>query len=487
MTTPAKPTPTKAVFYFRTLDRWPGGNADMVTVKVTTRLSPGAAPELEAQFYSCFDGRHAWFPPRRVTIDSGDALAAFLEVIRSLAARGESTLVVHPFDPMEDEWDCDWADSDIYLYTTEDGPETPDDASLRLIRRISKVKPRGKGKAPASDPELERAFELAHRLTGVGRVFQFANTKDALSAAYRAPNGPAVKDLGYALEATPTYLPPEADAGFLEMLAEHTRQRAAQQAAEQAAKQARKAAQRESLLVYRIDDLPEFLTRELSPDAGPRQCLFYIGRPGEEVVAAMMQEVPEIDHDETEAALNIADRIMKIVAESEDYTLWVRPPESLQFGGEPFGFHGGDAGAVERWLEARGVERVPLRRFLDRLILLRLIDEDGVPLEQVYKIGAGPPARTQESLGDGLFALPRDSDHARFELAPVSDEKFDDSSWLELRASNFPPGTVHTVTVPTPPARTKTPAKKTTGKALAKKTIAKKTPAKKTTAKKAAR
>ncbi|MCY1010177.1 hypothetical protein OV079_32350 [Nannocystis pusilla] len=213
MTTPDEFTFRKAVFYFRTFDRWPGGNADMITIKVVLRLAPGAAPELAAQFYRCFDGRHLWYPTRRVEVDAGDALAEFVAVTRSLAARGSSIVAAHVLDPAEDEWDCDWADSEVYLHATDDAPETADGALLQLVRRASKAV------ASPPDAELERAFELARQLTGVGRVFQFGNTEDALSAAYWGPDGPPEQELEYAAEAVPWYLPPETDAVFLELQA----------------------------------------------------------------------------------------------------------------------------------------------------------------------------------------------------------------------------------------------------------------------------
>ncbi|PCC71807.1 hypothetical protein [Nannocystis exedens] len=466
MTTHDEFAPTKAVFYFRTLDRWPGGNADMITIKAVLRLSPGAAPELEAQFYRCFDGRHMWYPPRRVAVDSGEALAEFLAVARSLAARGSQALAIHRFDAAEDEWDPDWADSEVLLYATDDGPETPEEASLRLVRRASK------SESSAPDPELERAFELAHRLTGVGRVSQFGNTEDALAAAYWGPDGAPEQDFDYTVEATPTYLPPETDAVFLELQAAHAQ-----------AKAQAEGSRPKTMLVYRLDEVPEFLTRELPPDASVRQCLFFAAREDHRFLDALIAAVPEREHDDTDAAMDIADRVTRIASQSEDFAKALRP-DKVPAGGAIIGgtygngFHGGDAEAVERWLEAHGVERVSLRTFLDKLILLRLVDEEGAPLEQVDKVPGGPPARTENSLGDGLYVFERDRRHVRFELAQVleADEEDDeDEPWLELRSEDLPPGVLHTVTVPAPAARKAAETKKAEKQAPVKMAAGKKT------------
>lgn len=419
----------------------------MVTIKVTMRLAPDAAPALEAQFYRCFDGRHTWYPAQRVVLDPGDALAPFLDVTRSLAARGSLTLAVSPFDPAEDEWDCDWAESEVYLYTTNDGPETPDDAFLRLVRRTSKVE------ASAPDPELERAFELARRITGVGRVSQFSNTQDALSTGYWAQGGAEAKDLDYVLEVTPTYLPPETDAVFVELQAAHVAASAAEAA------RAAAAPQRERMLAYYLDAVPEYLSRELPLDASARRCLFFAARAGSRVVGAMLEAVPEREHDQTDETMVIAARITEIVSQSENFALMLRPDEvpaggAIVGGSYLDGFHGGDAKAVERWLEAQGVECLSVEYFLDQLILLRLVDEDGEPLEQVDKLAGGPPMWTERSLGDGLFVFERNRRHVSFKLTPVLDEEpesDDDYFWVELRASDLLPGAVHTVVVPAAP------------------------------------
>ncbi|MFZ6184393.1 histone H1-like repetitive region-containing protein [Nannocystis pusilla] len=450
MTTPDEFAFRKAVFYFRTLDRWPGGNADMITIKVVLRLAPGAAPELTAQFYRCFDGRHLWYPARGVVVDAGDALAEFLAVTRSLAARGSSIVAAHVLDPAEDEWDCDWADSEVYLHATDDAPETEDGALLQLVRRTSKAA----GSPP--DPELERAFELARQITGVGRVFQFGNTEDALSAAYWGPDGAPEQELEYAAEAAPSYLPPETDAVFLELQAVRA------QIESQAAAKAAEARGPETLLVYRLDEVPEFLTRDLPPDSSVRRCLFFTARDDSPAIDAMLAAIPEDEHADVDAAMEIAHRVTAIAARSEAFANTLRPDEvprggALIGGTYVNGFHGGDAEAVERWIEAQGLKRVPLRSFLDRLILLRALDEAGAPLEQVDKFAGGPPALTADPIDDdGLYVFERDSDHVRFELAQVSDEE--EVPWLELRAEDLPPGVLHTVTVPAVSAEEKTGA-----------------------------
>jgi hypothetical protein len=499
MTTPDEFDFRKAVFYFRTLDRWPGGNADMITIKVVLRRSPGAEPELAAQFYRCFDGRHLWYPGRRVEIDAGDALAEFLAVTRSLATRGSSLLAADVLDPAEDEWDCDWADSEVYFHATDDAPETADGALLQLVRRTSKAA----GSPP--DPELERAFELARQLTGVGRVFQFGNTEDALSGAYWGTDGAPEQELEYTAEAAPSYLPPETDAVFLELQAVRA----------QIDSQAVATRGPETMLVYRLDEVPEFLTRELPADSSVRQCLFFTARDDSPALDAMLAAVPEDEHADVDAAMEIAHRVTAIVARSEDFANKLRPDEvprggALLGGTYENGFHGGDAEAVDRWLDAQGVRRVSLQSFLDGLILLRALDEEGAPLEQVDKFAGGPPALTADAIDDdGLYVFERDSDHVRFELAQVSDEE--EVPWLELRSEDLPPGVLHTVTVPAVSAEGKAEpqaaekeramskkkktskkaagkkaSKKAAGKKASKKTAGKKTAEKKTAGKKTA-
>ncbi|HEY0137119.1 MAG TPA: hypothetical protein VGB85_23710 [Nannocystis sp.] len=481
MTTPTSRTPTKAVFYFRTLDRWPGGNADMLTIKVTLRLTP--TPALEAQFYSCFDGNHAWYPPRSVTIDAADALAGLLITTSSLAARGSQSLTITMLDRNEDEWDSEWAEIEVLLFAGDDGPETSEAAQLRLLRTTSKTK----GTEP--DPELEQAFELAQQVTGVGRVFQFANTQDALSAAYRAQGQDGVQDLDYKRDATPRYLPPETDPVFAKL-------RGGASKKQPAAAPVAKAPARETLLVYRLDEAPALLTRELPPDASTRKCLFYSARRDSPLTSAMYKAIPEPSHAGTTDALKVAARISQIASQSPDFARKLRPDEvpaggSLIGGGYASGFHGGDAEAVERWLDEQGVTRISLRTFLDQLIVLRLVDEDDAPIDQVDKYAGGPPISTVDALDhDGLFVFERDRDHAEFKLAAVTDEGLDDEDdgWVVLHANDLSPDTVHTVVIPAAPASKPPAAKKTAAKKTAtKKTAAKKTASKKTAAKKVAK
>ena len=428
MTTPDVSNPAKTVFYFRTLDRWPGGNADMITVKAVLRLPSGAAPELEAEIYRCFDGRHTWYPARRIAFAPGDALPAFLAVARSLAARGLPSLTVRPFAPSDDEWEPDWAEAEVLFYASDDGPETPDAAALQLVRQVSRTQ------ASPPEPELERAFELARQLIGIGRVFPFTEGQDALSAAYRAPGGPAPRDLEHTAEVTPSYLPPETDATFGRV---------------QGVPQATQAARPESMLVYRLDELPEFLTGGLGSDASVRRCLFFTARADSRVIDALMEAVPEREHDDADAGMDIANRVSRIASQSEEFARTLRPDQvpaggAIVGGTYAHGFHGGDAEAVEGWLAAQGVERVPLRTFFDRLILLRVLGNDGAPLEQIAKFAGGPPMSVKNSLGDGLYVFERDRHHTEFEL---SRDDADDAPGLKLRAEDLPPGVVHTVTI----------------------------------------
>ncbi|MFY0536153.1 hypothetical protein [Nannocystis pusilla] len=439
MTTPDELDFRKAVFYFRSLDRWPGGNADMITIKVVLRLAPGAAPELAAQFYRCFDGRHLWYPARRVEVDSGDALAEFLAVTRSSPRAG-----------------------------------------ARSSRRMCSTPPRTSGTATGPTPRstCTRPTRPPRRRTG---------PSCSSCVALRRPQGPrptrswsarsswrgrSPASAACSSSATrrtpcprPTGAPRGAGAGARvhggggSVVPAARDRRGVPRAAGRAGADrfAGRGAGRggegpETLLVYRLDEAPEFLTHDLPPDSSVRRCLFFTARDDSPAVDAMLAAIPEDDHADVAAAMEIAHRVTAIAARSEAFANTLRPDEvprggALLGGTYVNGFHGGDAEAVERWLEAQGLKRVTLRSFLDRLILLRALDEKGAPLQQVDKFAGRPPALTADSIDDdGLYVFERDSDHARFELAQVSDEE--EVPWLELRAEDLPPGVLHTVTVP---------------------------------------
>jgi hypothetical protein len=130
----------------------------------------------------------------------------------------------------------------------------------------------------------------------------------------------------------------------------------------------------ETLVAYRVADLPEPLTRVLPPDAGPRRCLFWIARTGSAATGALFQAITEPETDHVEEGMRLAGDVARVAARSRMLAELIRPEDTAggpQYGGTyRFGFHAGDADEVQAWFIAAGHRLVPIRAVIDPLLVL---------------------------------------------------------------------------------------------------------------------
>lgn len=176
--------PIGGVFYFRALDRYPGGNADMFTTKITLRHIPGEAPALRTRQYRNWDGQHYEYDETEVSLDLTKTLPALLEATEALVAtgdaQGEFTVRETRYD--REEYDTEWSSIEfvIYVLPKEDAESVKiedGEAIAHLIQRAVTYQAEGPQGA------FEDFFGAAVALTGVGRVEEHSEGKDAYNGA----------------------------------------------------------------------------------------------------------------------------------------------------------------------------------------------------------------------------------------------------------------------------------------------------------------
>lgn len=176
--------PLGGVFYFRALDRYPGGNADMFTTKIMLRALPGETPVMRAKQYRNWDGQHYEYAEAGVRLDMTETLPAFLDATQALIATGEAqgTFTVKETRYDREEYDTEWSSIEFILYALPE--DDADDVKLEdgaPIAHLTQKAVTSTAKAP--DGAFAGFFDAAMALTGVGRVEQHAESEDAFNGA----------------------------------------------------------------------------------------------------------------------------------------------------------------------------------------------------------------------------------------------------------------------------------------------------------------
>jgi uncharacterized protein (TIGR02996 family) len=183
---PLADLPLQGVFYFRAHDRYPGGNADMRTIKVTLLREPGGEPTLRAATYSNWDGSHYRSAEAPLDLDPSPHLPQVLAAAQRLIEAGatESSFTIFDGRLDSDEYDTEWSSLEFTL-------SRPGDGQPLLHLCVDAVYGDRRGLAPSHDPPdaVSQAFvDGVMRMCGIGRVEEHSNGRDAFSRTSRGPS-----------------------------------------------------------------------------------------------------------------------------------------------------------------------------------------------------------------------------------------------------------------------------------------------------------
>ncbi|MBH25292.1 MAG: hypothetical protein CMH57_12745 [Myxococcales bacterium] len=185
--------PLGGVLYFRALERFPGGNADMFTIKVLLQSIPGEAPKMTAAVHWNWDGScHAYdaFP---LTLDLSTTLPAFLTAAEAMLAADHRDVSVSIEDTRTDreEYDTEWSSIELTLHRLPDG--ATDLSSLEGSSPFLRVLQKAisfKAQAVSPPDEVTQAFiDGALRLAGLTRVEARSEGADLFAEPFRSAKG----------------------------------------------------------------------------------------------------------------------------------------------------------------------------------------------------------------------------------------------------------------------------------------------------------
>lgn len=141
-------------------------------------------------------------------------------------------------------------------------------------------------------------------------------------------------------------------------------------------------APRETLIVYRVADLPPEVARGLPPDAGPNGCLFWIAREGGRAIGELFEALPEPPIDHVDEAMDVARQAAFLAGQSHRLADLLRPDEvppggRAYLGTYSMGFHSGPAAATEGHLRDAGHDLRPISEIFAGLALVGVARSDG--------------------------------------------------------------------------------------------------------------
>jgi predicted DNA-binding WGR domain protein len=176
-------TPLRGVFYFRALDRYPGGNADMFTIKITVDMSPGEDPKIKAARHSNWDGEHFTTAETEFEMPGlKENTAKLVGAAQSLTDAGqrEGDFIIDEPRYDDEEYDTEWSFLEFTLYKNESASESKDPVLLKVVQRAIPKAP----KVSPPDETFAAFIEAVHTLCGIGRVENTSESGDAFSAAF---------------------------------------------------------------------------------------------------------------------------------------------------------------------------------------------------------------------------------------------------------------------------------------------------------------
>lgn len=197
--------PFAGVFYFRAHDRYPGGNADMFTVKVTLISRPGQAPILTATTHRNWDGGHYLQPEGPLPLDLEATLPAMCEAAAALLSAGATDGQYSVHDPRYDSeaYNTEWSNIELSLLALpEEGEGAIEDSPTFLRFRQKAVYGRGSVSHDPPDAVSQAFLERVMLLCGLGRVEAYSENQSDFCKAFQVDS----QDLGYLSAGVPLYL-----------------------------------------------------------------------------------------------------------------------------------------------------------------------------------------------------------------------------------------------------------------------------------------
>lgn len=160
--------PLQGVVYFRALDRYPGGNADMWVIKVSLSYTPGQPMQMVCRMVGNWDGTGWASGDKVVQLDTSATGPAFLAAAEALAQAGLLDTNDSILDPRYDheEYDTEWSTIECELQAW---PEGEPEAARPVLRVIRKALSYTKTCSPPA-PETAAFIEALQSLVGIGRV-----------------------------------------------------------------------------------------------------------------------------------------------------------------------------------------------------------------------------------------------------------------------------------------------------------------------------
>ena len=186
--------PLMGEFYFRALDRFPGGNADMFTIKASILSVPGEDLKLIAKSYHDWDGEH-WTYPEKV-LEKADIVEKFPILLENAKKIIDLGLTCNKFTVLDkrvdtDEYNTEWSVLEFSLFALNEESKKLVDSKM-IIKLIQRAVYNGR-EPNLPDENTQKFMDTVHDLVGITRPEQCSEGDDVFSKLYRVEG----ESLGY--------------------------------------------------------------------------------------------------------------------------------------------------------------------------------------------------------------------------------------------------------------------------------------------------
>ncbi len=200
--TPLAESHVVGTFYFRALDRSPGGNIDTTTVKVAFRAGPGEIGALTAKQYANWDGEHFTYTEAPLTLDISKTAPAMVKAAQSMIDGGlaASTFTIIDARRDSDEYDTEWSSLEFTIHTLPSADADHNEGKL-VLHVVQKALSYTKQKGSPPDALSQTFLDSVQALVGIGRVVDL-NESSPFRSAYK----PKSTSHGYQSKDIPLFL-----------------------------------------------------------------------------------------------------------------------------------------------------------------------------------------------------------------------------------------------------------------------------------------
>ncbi|MCB9741208.1 MAG: WGR domain-containing protein [Alphaproteobacteria bacterium] len=180
--------PLEGVVYFRALDRYPGGNADMWVIKISLSYTPGQPMRMVCRMVGNWDGSRWATGDKEVELDTSVTGPAFLAAAERLAAKGlldtNDSILDTRYD--REEYDTEWSsiECELTAWPTGAAAASPPEDGRTALRVVQRALSYTKTCSPPA-PETAAFIEALQALVGIGRIEAFS---DGGSSAHYGPS-----------------------------------------------------------------------------------------------------------------------------------------------------------------------------------------------------------------------------------------------------------------------------------------------------------